>query len=265
MLISLFMYNDSNNLNFPVILWAFIYFNISPLLALKLNNNKMHFTSIAFVIYSRLRFFTTIMKNRVTNRMFLLRLPLDALICPGKQSQLPWKMKLGTYKLLPLLDSSDRNSSLVWSPSHLMCYTLSKYLDVLAPKNQHDLEITTKYYLDSKYWYALNSSRYFHFLFGLLFTWGVKFRYNSYSTDSSCFNNLVDIILCVYVLWWICSFCTFDKIMNIGLIHVLWFKRYNINKLRNVLPQIRKNIALIGKWLRICEMPMKDIELIHFH
>ena len=126
------------------------YFTItSP--KMKQWQNALHQHKFCYV-FLLARFFTTIITICVTNMMFLLHLPLNALICPGKQSPLPWKMKLRTYKLLLLLDSSDRNSSLVCSPSHLMCCTSSKYLDVLVPKSQHDLEISIIYHSNSKHW-----------------------------------------------------------------------------------------------------------------
>ena len=128
------------------------YFTItSP--KMKQWQNALHQHKFCYV-FLLARFFTTIITICVTNMMFLLHLPLNALICPGKQSQLPWKMKLRTYKLLLLLDSSDRNPILVCSQIHQMCYTLSRYLDVLAPKSQHDLEIRTRYHLSFKYWHA---------------------------------------------------------------------------------------------------------------
>ena len=164
-------------------------------------------------IQNNARFFTTISTNWITNMMSQLHLPLSALVCPGKHSPLPWKMKLRTYKLLLLSDSLDRNSSLVCSPSHLMCCTSSKYLDVLIPKSQHDLEqksqTSIKFQILTR---NISEIALGIFLLGLIFTWGVKFRYNSYSSDSSRFNDFGDIMLCVYVLWWICSFCAFDKI-----------------------------------------------------
>ena len=40
------------------------------------------------------------------------------------------------------------------------------------------------------------------------FTWRVKLRNNSYSSDPCSFYNVCDVILSINVFWGICSFCT---------------------------------------------------------